>query len=376
VAEPVQQGHLLLAVRAHRIAVGQAGNQLVDAGPQLVSEVRRRGPDERVDVGDARLVRHAETLLDGAAGERGIGRVVTMRRISAVDAILLATVLLWSLNYTVSKYVLNQGFRPLALSSLRYACAVGLIALVTYARERSLRIARRDLIVLLLPAAMLLLLNQCSFVYSLKYTTASTVALVLGTVPVFVGLLAWTFGIERPKIPFWMAAALSFAGVALVALGAGGVSGNLKGDLLAIVMSATWAGYSLLVLPLMQRYSPSRIVTVVMLTTSIPLLAIASPQIARQRFDFGGLTWLAFVYSFVAPLLVGQVLWFIAIDRVGASRGALFANLQPFGGVLFALLLLSEHLSRLEVAGGALIAAGILLERRAHAAALPQAPVE
>lgn len=300
-----------------------------------------------------------------------------MRRVTGVDAILLAVVVLWSLNYTASKYVLDQGFQPVALSSLRYACAVVVFAAVTWGRERSLRIARRDVAVLLLPAAAMLLVNQLSFVYSLKFTTASTVALVLGTVPVFVGLFAWSFGLERLHLPFWVAASLSFAGVALVALGAGGISASLKGDALAVVMSASWAAYSLLVLPLLQRYSPWRIITIVMLTTTVPLLSIASPQLAAQDFHFGALTWLAFVYSFVAPLIVGQVLWFVAIDRVGASRGALFANLQPFGGVLFAMLLLSERLSRLEIVGGVLIAAGIALERRAHAADLVrQARVE
>jgi drug/metabolite transporter (DMT)-like permease len=289
-----------------------------------------------------------------------------MRRLSAIDAILLATVVLWSLNYTASKYVLDQGFQPLAFSALRYACAVVLFASITLARERSLRVGRRDLITLLLPAAGLLVVNQLSFMYSLKLTSAATVALILGTVPVFVGLLAWGFGLEHLRRSFWLAAALSFLGVALVALGAGEVSGNPKGDLLAILMSASWAAYSLLVLPLMQRYSPWRIGTIVMATTSVPLLAFASPQIASQSFDFDGLTWLAFVYSFVGPLVAGQVLWFVAIERVGASRGALFVNLQPFGGVFFALLLLSEHLSKLEVVGGALIALGIVVERRAH----------
>jgi drug/metabolite transporter (DMT)-like permease len=48
---------------------------------------------------------------------------------------------------------------------------------------------------------------------------------------------------------------------------------------------------------------------------------------------------------------------------VGAPRASLFNNLQPFFGVLFAILLLSEKLQPLEIAGGLLIFAGIALER-------------
>jgi hypothetical protein len=35
-----------------------------------------------------------------------------MRRISPVDLMLLGTVLLWALNVTVTKYVLDHGFHP------------------------------------------------------------------------------------------------------------------------------------------------------------------------------------------------------------------------------------------------------------------------
>jgi drug/metabolite transporter (DMT)-like permease len=65
----------------------------------------------------------------------------------------------------------------------------------------------------------------------------------------------------------------------------------------------------------------------------------------------------------IGPLFLTNILWFTAIDRVGASRASLFANLQPFFAVFFALILLSESLHRLEIAGGVLIFAGIAWER-------------
>ena len=63
--------------------------------------------------------------------------------------------------------------------------------------------------------------------------------------------------------------------------------------------------------------------------------------------------------------MITNVLWFTAIDRVGPSRASLYANLQPFLGALFALLLLSEQMTALQVVGGLAIAAGIVLARRA-----------
>jgi drug/metabolite transporter (DMT)-like permease len=287
---------------------------------------------------------------------------------------LLTTVLLWALNFTVTKYVITHGFRPLAYSSVRYGAATVLFAAVTFARERSLRVRPRDLPLLFVPAAALLLLNQFGYVYSLRFTTASTVALILGSTPIFVGLFGFAVGLERLPFAFWLAAVCSFGGVALVALGSGGVSSDVKGDLLAVMSAATWAAYSIAIAPLMRRYSPWRISAIVLIGTWIGLIAAGAPQVSKQDFDLGWPTWLGFAYAVLGPLLVTNILWFTAVDRVGAARAALFANLQPFFAVFFALLLLSEHMSALQVAGGFAIGAGILLERLAHLRTVQQPP--
>jgi drug/metabolite transporter (DMT)-like permease len=297
-----------------------------------------------------------------------------MRRIEADDGILIVTVVLWSLNFTASKYVLSHGFHPLAFSSIRYSLGSLGIAAFAYARERTLRIDVRDVLVFVIPTALLVVANQYCFVYALKYSTASTVALVLGTTPVFVGIFAWLFRLERVELGFWIAAAVSFAGVALVAVGSGSVAGSLKGDLIAVGAAAAWAAYSVLIVPLMRRYSAYRGSAVVMLVMALVLLGLGAPQLAHESFSLSGTTWLAFAYSVVGPVMVAQVLWFVAVDRVGAGRAALFVNAQPFLAAVFAILLLSEHLSRYEIAGGLLIAAGIVLERRSRLVAVQQPP--
>ena len=55
VPEPVEQLDLLLRVRAHRVLVRQVTHELAHARAELVREVRRRRPDELVDVGEGRL---------------------------------------------------------------------------------------------------------------------------------------------------------------------------------------------------------------------------------------------------------------------------------------------------------------------------------
>ena len=295
-----------------------------------------------------------------------------MRRPTA-DLMLLATVSLWALNFTVSKYILDHGFHPLAYSSIRYSCAALIFAAITLAWEGSLRIARRDAAMIVLGATVLFA-NQLSFVYALRFTTATTVALIFGTLPIFTALLARGSGVEHLPLRFWAAAGLSFAGVTLVALGSGGnLSANLKGDMLALSGSATWAAYSVAIGPLMRRYSPFRLSAVFLLAAAVALVAAGSRQLADQSFHFGALVWVGFVFAVLGPLVITNLLWFTAIGRVGPSRAALFANLQPFIAALVALVLLSEPITTVQIVGGVGIAGGIALASRRGAVPVPPA---
>jgi len=276
---------------------------------------------------------------------------------------LLVTVCLWALNFTTSKYILDHGFRPLTYSGIRYALAALVFLVVVLPRERSLRIERRDF-PLVVGAIVLLFMNQLGFVFALDLTTATTVALLFGTLPIFTALIARLVGMERLSNRFWLAAALSFGGVALVTAGSGnGLSGNIGGDLLAILGAATWGAYSVALAPLMRRYSPFRLSAIFLVVVSVALLAASAPQLGDQSFDLSGLVWVCFAYAVLGPLVITNLLWFSAIDRVGPSRASLFANLQPFLAAVIALLLLHENLTRLQFAGGLLIAAGIVFSR-------------
>ena len=62
--------------------------------------------------------------------------------------------------------------------------------------------------------------------------------------------------------------------------------------------------------------------------------------------------------------MITNILWFRSLHRIGASRATLVGNLNPFVAAVFALMLLDERMTLIQVAGGALIAGGILLARR------------
>lgn len=294
-----------------------------------------------------------------------------MRRPSTVEVMLLTTILLWALNLTVSRTILTHGFQPLAYTAVRYGLAAALTVGLALRFERSLRIRRRDL-PLAGAAALLLYLNQIGFIFALDKTSASVLGLILGAGPIFVALAGLALRTETLPPRFWVGAVLSFAGVALVALGSGGeVSGDLGGVLLGVLAAATWGGYSMLVAPLMQRYSARRISAVVLAAAWVPIALTSVPQLESQDFGLGWEIWALVLFATLGPLVLTNELWFRSLDRIGPARATLASNLMPFLAAGIAVVLLSERLAPVEVVGGVLIGAGILVARRRRAAVPP-----
>jgi drug/metabolite transporter (DMT)-like permease len=296
--------------------------------------------------------------------ESRLHRLGLVRRLSRIELMLLATVVLWALNLTVTRYILTHGFEPLAYATVRYGLATAIFVAIVVVAERTLTLARRDLPLAGL-AALFIFLNQLSFVYALDRTSASTIALILGATPAFAALIGIALGLERLSRRFWIAAAISFAGVGLVAIGSGGdVSGDRLGVLLGLSTAATWAAYSVAAGPLMQRYSASRISVVALGIAWIGIALVGLPQTAGQDLGVGWEVWSLLAFATIGPLVLSTFMWVRVIHRIGASRATLVANLQPFVAAIVALVLLSERMTPLQVVGGTLIAGGILTARR------------
>ena len=178
-------------------------------------------------------------------------------RLHSADVLLIVTVVLWSFNYPVVKYAVSNGFAPLVYAAFRFGVGSLIFAGVTAVREGDIRVRGRDLWMLAGAVGLAVYVNQMAFVSAVNLANASTVALVFGTLPVFVTFLAWLLGVEQPTARHLLAVVVSFGGVALVAADTeGGLSGDLGGILLVLVAAATWAFYSVVAGPIMQRTHP------------------------------------------------------------------------------------------------------------------------
>jgi len=277
---------------------------------------------------------------------------------------LVAANVIWSLNYATTKYAFER-WSPIAFSGLRFATAGIALALFVRWREGGLGVDRSDVRLVVLCGIIGIFLNQLTFTYAVDYTAAANVALILAAAPAFAAVFAVMLGHERVRPAHWLALGVSLVGVGLVVVGGSDLAGfSLRGDLLAVGAALTWAAYTVMLRPLLGRYSAIRISALVILVGAVIMAPVTVVQVANQDFDsLRRLDWAAWLYSTIGPLLVTNWLYFRALHRVGAARATLYMYLQPFLGAVFAAWLLGEKLVAVQLIGGAVIVGGVALGR-------------
>jgi drug/metabolite transporter (DMT)-like permease len=297
-------------------------------------------------------------------------RKVAAKQASKLDLALLltlTTIALWALNIPVVKIGLD-GWSPMAFSFIRFGA--GGIIYVAYVlwRERSLRVRRKDIPLFVVGGAIGIAINQYAFMYALEETSASVVTLVFATTPLWAALLARALGWEFVKPLFWPAVAISAVGVLLVLIGTGATLSvdSAKGILIAFGAPITWGMYSVLVRPLLNDYSAMH-VSAIMMMVGAPLIGIVGlPQALQMDWSqMATSSWAALIYALVGSLIAANLFWFVAIHRAGSSRAVALMPLQPFLGVIFSALLLSESIGWEEGVGGVIIIIGVTIAVRA-----------
>lgn len=288
-----------------------------------------------------------------------------MRTRPSAELTLLVTVLIWSGNFTAVKVGVTD-IAPLAFSVVRFALGAAVTMAVVVGREGWPRFERRDLPLLLAAAFIGITVNQVAFVTALNATSAANVALLIGTIPIWTAVIAVLTRQERVARHLWAGLAAGLVGVTLIVMGGQETLGGLSviGELGALLTALSWAVYSVLIRPLMRRYSALALSAFMMVVGTLVLVPFSIPSLFSQDWSATPPdAWLGLLYAALLSVSLTNVLYFTAIHRIGASRAALFTYLEPFLGVWFAVILLGDRVSVLQLVGGAVVLGSVAVGR-------------
>lgn len=289
----------------------------------------------------------------------------------------LLVVLIWGLNFSVMKAVLDV-VHPHAMNLLRIGFSTLTLALL-HARVVSRTGAGFWACLRVDPGRQVLVgllgyfLYQAAFIVGLDRTTAGSGALIMASAPIWTALVALGTGEERLRRLAWIGLAVSIAGTVMVTVAGSSEirfgADALIGNLVLLLAALFWGSYTAFVRPLTARIDPVSVTFVGALVAIPPLLVVGAPYVAATDWSqVSAWHWTLIVGSGVLSSGLATVFWNHAVHTLGASHTAAYGNAVPVVAVAGSALLLSEPVAVGQVFGGILIIAGLLVMRRARRA--------
>ncbi len=303
-------------------------------------------------------------------------------RLRPIEGLLLAVMAIWGANFSVVKLALTE-VSPHAFNSLRLLLATGLFLAALgmpgrfyarflpstssshTARRPSPRLTRLEWLSVCGLGLVGHLAYQMFFISGLGRTTAANSALIIGSSPVVVALLAAGLGVERVGPLHWLGAALSMLGVAVVVDDGASLSGgSLTGNLLVLGAVVCWAIYTVASRSLLERHSPLVVTAYSMVFGTAGYLIVGFGELRDLRWlQMGGWAWAALVFSAVFALFVAYLVWYSAVQQLGSARTSIYANMVPLAGVAVAVLWLGEPMRWVTLTGAVAIVGGVALTK-------------
>ena len=206
--------------------------------------------------------------------------------------------------------------------------------------------------------------NQLLYIIGIRHTTATHAALLYGTTPAWVLLLAVALDLERLRN--WKVAGifLSITGVVVVLAGKGLAfsSSTLGGDMILMMAVLAWAGYTTLGKPLVERYGALEVTFLVMSFGALMYLPIGLPIALLADYSaIEAVDWLFVLYLGLVTSVLAYFLWYWLVASLRPTQVAVVMCSQPPITFLLAALLQGEQLTTSLAIGSLITLAGIAL---------------
>lgn len=284
-----------------------------------------------------------------------------------IDIALLSMVVIWGVNFTVVKSALAE-MTPLTYNAVRFSAASLFTLILAWVVERDLHIARRDWAYVFLLSLIGNFLYELLYINGLARSRAGNTSLILATSPIFVAIIGTLTKQEKLRGWNWLGILLSFLGLYLLVGGSGtGLawgSETLLGSVLVLASACTWGLYTVLLKPLVQRYSATKATAWIMIATTPLLVLAAIPEMQRQDWRaVSAQSWLGLLYSAALAIAISYVIWNTGVRRVGSARTAVYSYLTPLISVVVAWIFLGEAMRPVQAFGAVAIVLGVVLGR-------------
>lgn len=281
--------------------------------------------------------------------------------------VAVCVVAIWGETFVSSKVLLGAGLMPADIFFFRFVMAYLCICIFSHHRlwAKNWRHELMLVAVGVLGGSLYFLSENMALMFS----TASNVAILVGSTPLMTALLLSCFyKDERMHGKQILGSVIAFIGMALVILNGQLVLHlNPKGDMLALGAALTWGFYSLVMKRLSPVYEASFITRKVFaygVLSIIPYFIFVQPLQTDFTILHAPKVWINLVYLGLVASMLCYFSWNWVLSRLGTVRATNIIYLQAFFTMIVSHIVLGEHITLMAIAGSVILILGMVLAVR------------
>ena len=301
------------------------------------------------------------------------------RRPAVGYTMVISAALLFALNGTVSKVVLQSGISPLELTQVRATGAfLGFALVLAVTRRQTLRLSRREVPYLIVFGIAGVALVQWLYFVSIERLPIGIALLIEYLAPILIAIWAWAVFKEPIRRRIWVALVLAIVGLGVVVEVWSGLSLDGLGVTAALCAAVAYAVYVLMAEHAVRWRDPASLTAYGFLFAALfwaavqPLWRFPAGRLDDRVSLLGHLerfslpVGLLLLYVVVAGTMITFLLVVAALRHISATRVGIVAMLEPVAASGVAFLWLGESFGTAQLLGGAIVLTAILLAQTAR----------
>lgn len=276
-------------------------------------------------------------------------------------AAMLSVAIIYGVNYYVIKGVLEV-VSPFALLGFRIGSGVLFFGVLAWGKWK---FDRSDWWRLAACGLFGVAMNQLFFIWGMSKTSPVNGGVIMTLTPVLILIIAWLLKEERMTGRRILGMAIAFGGAVLLSTNGKNISlggEGVLGDVMVFINACSYAVYLVLVRPLVAKYPPMPLFSVLFAIGSIIVVPFAAPAVASVSWGAisGSILWgVVYIIIFVTILAYTLNAW--ALRRVPSSQVGVYIYLQPMLVALLSPWLLSTPLTLWQWMYIGMVLAGVML---------------
>lgn len=276
---------------------------------------------------------------------------------------LLITIFFFSTIEVVTK-PFSGIFDPLQLTFLRFLIGgiVLLIYILSTGKLKKYKLTLKPLLLMGLIGSLNSIVAMSFLQLAVKFSNASTAAIMISTNPIFVVFLAWIILKEELNYRKLLSIVIGLIGISLI-MSSNSVGDSVIGLIFGLVAALSFALYTVLVKKYVKKIPSSIFVTFSFLVSSlffyIFLLILKIPTFSFEIENINVIWMLLYISIFVTG--IAYITFYKAFENLDASKGSFSFLLKPAISMILAYIFLSEYPKPLKLLGASLIVLSVAI---------------